>query len=506
MEKTANFAANLETCENATMSVARSLARNTGVQILGKVLSTVIGVVVVGLMTRHLGQEGFGMYSTANAFFQFFAIMLDLGLNVMVVQLLGEHSGDEAYERRAVSATFTLRAISALILLTIAPIVGLLFPYPWELKIAIFAIWASFFTTALNQIVIGVQQRHLKMHIVAIGEVIGRLILLTGVLIARYVGWGLVPIVLIVSLGSSVNFFINVIAARRYANFAWNIDVAFWKILLRRSWPIGVSILFNLVYFKADTLILSFTRTQAEVGLYGAAYRVLEVIVTVPFMYAGVLLPLIAKAWSSGDKTRFGRLLGHSLDAMTILAAPIVTGMILFATRGMMLVAGNDFAASGKILQILSIAAAVIFFGTVSSYAVVALDAQRKMIPVYIAIACITLLGYFLFIPAYGMWAAAWLTVFSETCVAIGSTALALRTSRMRWNPIAAIKAIASAILMGFVVYPFRNAPLIIPVIIGAVAYVFFILITRTVSKETLKDILSLRKNVPSTDLPVAET
>lgn len=488
------------------MSVARSLARNTGVQILGKVLSTVIGVVVVGLMTRHLGQEGFGMYSTANAFFQFFAIMLDLGLNVMVVQLLGEHAGDTAYENRAVSATFTLRTISALILLTIAPVIGLLFPYPPELKIAIFAIWASFFTSALNQIVIGVQQRHLKMHIVAISEVVGRIVLLAGVLIARVVGWGLVPIVLIVSLGSSINFFINFFVARRYANFRWNVDIAFWKVLLRRSWPIGVSILFNLVYFKADTLILSFTRTQAEVGLYGAAYRVLEVIVTVPFMYAGVLLPLIARAWSSGDKTRFGRLLGHSYDAMTILAAPIVVGVILLATRGMTLVAGDDFAASGGVLRILILAAAVIFFGTVSSYAVVALDVQRKMMPVYFAIAAVTLVGYILLIPRYGMWAAAWLTVFSETCVAVGSTVLALRTSSTHWNPIATIKAIAAAILMGFAIYPFRNAPLVIPVAVGGGVYVFLILVTGTVSKETLKDILSLRKTVPSADLPIAET
>jgi O-antigen/teichoic acid export membrane protein len=129
------------------MSVARSLALNTGVQMAGKIVSTIIGVIIVGLMTRHLGQEGFGMYSTANAFLQFFAIMLDLGLNVMVVQLLGENAGNKAYEDRAVSATFTLRALSALVLLGIAPIIGLAFPYPWELKIAIFALWASFFTS-----------------------------------------------------------------------------------------------------------------------------------------------------------------------------------------------------------------------------------------------------------------------------------------------------------------------------------------------------------------------
>ena len=264
------------------MSNTKALAWNTGVQILGKAVSTAIGVVVVSLMTRHLGDVGFGMYSTANAFFQIFAIMLDLGLNVMLVQMLGERAGDTAYENRAISATFTLRILSALVLLGIAPIIGLALPYPPELKLALFAIWGSFFMSSLNQIVIGVQQRHLKMHIVAISEVSGRLILLVGLLASIALHWGLIPIVLIVSIGSTVNFFINVLVAQRYASFAWNWDPEFWRILIKRSWPIGVSILFNLIYFKADTIILSFVRPFQEVGIYSAAYRVLEILVTLP--------------------------------------------------------------------------------------------------------------------------------------------------------------------------------------------------------------------------------
>lgn len=487
------------------MSLTRTLAHNTGIQVAGKVASTGIGVIVVGLMTRLLGQEGFGMYSTANAFLQFFAIMLDLGLNVMVVQLLGEHAGDKAYEDRAVSATFTLRAVSAFILLGIAPFIGLFFPYAWELKLALFALWASFFTTALNQIVIGVQQRHLKMQVVAVGEVIGRLVLLVGVLAAQFLGWGLVPIVLIVSVGSTANFLINFLVARRYANFNWNIDIAFWKILLKRSWPIGVAILFNLLYFKADTLILSLARPQAEVGIYGAAYRVLEILVTVPFMYSGVLLPIIAKAWATGQRERFGMLFGHSLNAMTLLAAPLVAGTYVLATRGMILVAGPEFAESGDVLRILILAVGVIFFGTVSSYAIVALDSQRKMLPIYVATAVVTLAGYFLFIPTYGLWAAAWLTVFSETCVAVGSTVLSIYLSKTRWNPSVSLKAIFAALVMGAVTWPLRNAPLIFPILAGVASYSAIVLLTKAVTKDTLKDILSIRRTEPPTlDTPLA--
>lgn len=477
------------------MSHTKALAWNTGVQILGKAVSTAIGVVVVSLMTHHLGDVGFGMYSTANAFFQIFAIMLDLGLNVMLVQMLGERAGDVAYENRAVSATFTLRIVSALVLLTIAPIIGFLLPYPPELKLALLAIWASFFTSALNQIVIGVQQRHLKMHVVAISEVSGRIILLLGLLISIAMHWGLIPIVLIVSIGSTVNFLINIIVAMRYASFKWNWDPEFWRILITRAWPIGVSILFNLIYFKADTLILSLVRPFQEVGVYSAAYRVLEILVTLPFMYTGVLLPLLARAWTDKNKEHFQSLLRNSYVAMALLVAPIMAGIYILGTRVMILIAGPDFAASGAILNILLIAVGLIFLGTVSSHAIVALDVQRKMMPVYIIVALLTLVGYVMFIPRYGMWAAAWLTVFSEGLVAIASTVISVRRSetKVAWIPL--LKIVIVTTIMIFGVSAVRNLWLPIPIAVGAVIYIGLILATGAVSKETLKEVLQFKRS-----------
>lgn len=483
------------------MSESRAIAWNTAVQFAGKIVSTAIGVVVVGLMTRHLGQEGFGMYSTANAYFQVFAILLDLGLNITLVQMLGERRGDKMFEDRAASATFTLRLVSGAVLLTIAPFIGLLLDYPPELKLALFAIWGSFFFTVLNQIVIGVQQRHLKMHVVAIGEVLGRLVLLAGVLAARALGWGLVPIVLIVSLGGFVNFALNALVARRYASLGWNWDPAFWRLLLRRSWPIGVSIFFNLIYYKADTLILARFRPFAEVGLYGAAYRVLEILITMPFMYMGVVLPILSHAWAKRDTARFQTLMRHSYAAMMILAAPLVAGTWVMGGRIMQAVAGKDFAVSGDVLKILMLAAGVIFFGTVSSHAVVALNLQLRMLPVYVATAVVALAGYVLLIPRYGMWAAAWLTVFSEVCIAVAATVLTLVQSHttIRLGP--HLKAVASALLMALAIQPLKDLWLPVPILSGAAVYAILIVASGAVSRETLKDLLAFRRGAPTADV-----
>jgi O-antigen/teichoic acid export membrane protein len=476
------------------MHTARALAWNTGVQIIGKIISTAIGVVVIGLMARYLGDVRFGFYSTANAFFQVFAILLDLGLNVMLVQLLGEHAGDKAYEQRAVSATYTLRILTSIVVLGVAPLIGLMIPqYPWELKLALFAIFASFLASALNQIVVGVQQRHLAMHVVAIAEVAGRLVLLGGLLLAIHFHLGLIPIVFVVSLGGVVNLAINRLVAGRYASFAWNIDPAFWRILIIRVWPIGVSILFNLIYFKADTLILSWVRPFTEVGIYGAAYRVLEIFITLPFMYTGVLLPLIAQAWIKKDLPHFRALMNQSYTVMVLLVAPIVAGVIALGPRIMTLVAGEQFVASGEVLKILILAAAIIFVGTVSSHAIIALDIQRNMIPAYIGTAIVALTGYWLFIPIYGMWAAAWITVVSEGLVAFASTWIAVRASRIPLPWWAMAKSILAAYLMYLCIQPLAQAPLILPIAVGSASYILLVFLLRIVPWSTVRDLLPQR-------------
>lgn len=482
-------------------TVAQALAANTAVQVIGKVISTLIGVIVVGLMTRLLGQEGFGKYATANAFLQVFAILMDLGLNVMLVQMLGEKTGDEKEERRIVSTLYTLRVIMATVVLSIGVGAAFFIPsYDAELKWAIAALWASFFFTLLNQVVIGVQQRWLKMHVVAMAEVAGRVILLAGVLIGVARGWGLIPLVLVVSLGGFINFLVNFIIAARYADFRWNIDLPFWKHTLIRSWPIGISVIFSLIYFKADTLILGWFRPQAEVGVYGAAYRVLEILVSLPFMYAGVLLPIIAKAWKDGAKEKFNTLIQRSSDAMALVTLPMMFGTLAVATPLITLVAGPEFESSGDVLRVLILATGTIFIATVYSHAVVALDAQKEMLPWYISTAIFALIGYAVLIPRYGMWAAAWLTVITEAAILTGNIVVTVRRSQLKLDYTVPLKALFASIVMFVVAWALAPYSLFLSILAGGLTYAGLIFATKAITPEIIKELARTNKGVPDGD------
>lgn len=486
------------------MSLARALAWNTGVQLIGKAISTVLGVCVVALMMRQLQETGFGMYATANAYLQIFALILDLGLNVTLIALLGEHAGDTAYEKRCVSALFTLRIISAVLVLgVLAPSIVWFTSYPLQIKLAVIGLLGSFLFPSINQVAIGVQQRHLSMHMNAIGEIVGRIFLLTGLVLAGIFGWNLFAIAGLISLGSLAQFAINLTSAYRHGGFYWNWDMAFWKLALKRSWPVGVSILFNLLYFKADTLVLGWFRPQAEVGVYAAAYRVLELLISIPFMYAGILLPVLAKEWARGATESFSRLTSRSLDAMLLLIAPMIVCTMALGPRLLSIISGPNFASSGSVVRVLIIAVAAIFLNTVLSHAIVALDAQRRMIPAYAAVALLAVAGYVILIPSYGMWAAAWITVGSETAILVSSWAVLARHGSIipSWRTGGAAMLAGLAMLFAFRIG--EAWPLTLLLIFGIAVYTTVLALFGGFQKTFLREIFALRAT-PNTPPPSA--
>lgn len=473
------------------MSLARALAWNTGVQLLGKIVSTIFGIFVVGLLTRLLGQAGFGLYTAANAYLQIFALILDLGINVTFSALLGERAHDEAFEKRCVSALFTLRLLMAVVVLGLAPLIWyLLYPKEQTMLLAIIALNASVFFPAINQILIGLAQRHLRMHIPAIGEVIGRAFLFVGLLLGAARGWPLTSLLWLVSIGSFLNFLFCLLFTRPHGRVGLRWDPVFWKETLVRSWPIGVSIAFNLVYFKADTFILSRVRPLEEVGLYGAAYRVLEILITVPFMYAGVLLPLLSHVWGKKERAKFALYLGRSMEVMWYLVCPMIVGTWILGPKIMTLVSGPAFASSGAVLRILVIAVGIIYLNTITAHAIVALNAQRQMLPVYIIVALLTLAGYLLFIPSYGMWAAAWLTVASEAGVFLGSWSKTRQQSRFQIDPRIITATVGAALVMGGVVWTVQAQPVIIAILLGAVSYAGALLALGGITVTRLRQLL----------------
>jgi len=466
-------------------TLSSKVAYNTIVQIIGKTIATVLGLVAIAIMARYLREIGFGQYTTIITFLSFFGIIADFGLTLITSQMISQPGNNQT---ALLNNLFSLRLISAVFFLGLAPLIVLFFPYEPIIKLGVAVTVLSFFFTALNQILVGFFQKNLTMTIVAIAEVVSRIILLGGVVITAYLNLGLLSIMVATVIASLVSFIMHYWFSRRFIKIDWQIDLTFWREIIKKSWPLGLTIFFNLIYLRADIFILSLLKSQADVGLYGATYKVIDVLTTLPFMFAGLILPILTLEWASKNFLKFNQVLQKSFDAMIILAIPLIVGAQFTAKPLMLLIAGKDFSQSGNILKILILAIGFIFIGCLFAHAVIALDKQKNIIGAYIFTAVTSLIGYLIFIPRFSYYGAAWVTVYSELAIAVFSLYIIVKYSGFRPNFKVFLKSLAAALIMGLSVYLLIDKiNLIFIILLAGLIYFIGLYLLKGIDKEDLK-------------------
>ena len=474
------------------MSKKREVAHNSIIQFGSKAISTALGLVAVMIMTRYLGQEKFGWYTTTISFLQFIGIFIDFGLTPVTSQFLNEKEHDN---ERIFKNLLGFRLTSAIIFFGLAPIIALFFPYPTPVKIAIGLTTIHFIAVSLRQVLTGFYQTKLKMYIHALGELLGRVILVGGVWLLAYMGSSFLPFMAIVILGSVAYCgFLFVYAAKEHFagfKFEWKI----WKKIIKKMWPIALSIMFNVVYLKGDIVLLSLFRPQETVGVYGAAYKVIDILTESAMMTMGLLLPLLTYSWSRGLKEQFKKRFQQSFDFMMALGTPAVVGTIMLARPIMDFIAGEKFIESALPLQILSLAVFGVFLGAVFGHTAVAIDKQKKTLWVYIGDAILTLIGYLIFVPTYGILGAAWMSVFSELFAGIFLYFTIKKYVQTKLNFTTFGKILFSSFAMAAILYLLPSWHVLILVPIGVVSYGAILLATGGITVSTIQEIISNRTN-----------
>lgn len=399
------------------MPLTRKIAHNTLIQILGKILGLSLSVLTLGVMTRYLGPELFGYYTTVFAFLQIFGILLDFGLQMITVQIISDPNEDES---EIFSNIFTFRILSAL-LFFLAPLAALFFPYPLAIKIGVAITSFTYFFTILGSVLVGIFQKHLQMKYAAWADFFNKFLLFIFTLVITALQKNILWFFFVAAISNAAYFLLLYSFAKKIIPIKILIQWDKWKLILSRSWPLALSILFNLIYFKADTVILSLFRSQTEVGLYGAPYKILEVLINFTYLFLGLLLPLMAFAYATKNSQDLHRYLQNGFDVMAAYSLPLVFGTAVLGKDIMKFVAGDQYTASGDILKILMIAVGAISLTAVFGYGIVATNSQKKILPYFALNAAASLLLYFVFIPRYSYWAAAWTTVYTEIFILASS-------------------------------------------------------------------------------------
>ena len=352
----------------------------------------------------------------------------------------------------------------------------------------------SFLFTSLVSTLVALFQKNLQMVKIASVQLLSKILLLTAVGIIIVLNLGLQSIFISASVVSLITFIILLHLIRGLATpirVRFTFDLPYWGTVFHKTWPIAVTTVLNLIYFKADTIILSLYHSQESVGLYGASYRVLEIISTFPHMFMGLVLPVMTTAWIASEHQRVQRIWEKTFGFFAYITLPLVFGALAVGRPLMVFIAGSEFELSGTILKILMLATAAIFFGTLYTYMVLIVERQRQMIKYFLGTAVVALIGYFSLIPAYSYWGAAWVTVLTEALIVVAAWWVVRTATRLTvpWAMIA--KLIIASGIMSFLAWLLRDMIHIIPLIlVSALVYFVLSIAFRAVTIKDLKQLI----------------
>ena len=426
-------------------SLKRNLAINTAVQVSGKVVATILGVVTLGVLNRTLGTSGYGELTLVLTFISIFASLVDFGLTITTVQMISEDGADE---ERIIGNLISLRTITAFFFLALAPITALAFPYSPSVKIGIAIGALSYLLFSNSQLLVGIFQKRFIVWQPTLAEVLNRVTVLVGILLLPVASQSITTILWIFVVGNILHLTITLLFARKQLNLKPRFEMTIWKDIVSRSWPVGLALLFNLIYLRGDIIFMSFYRSSAEIGLYGAAYKVVDVMTTIPVTFMGLTLPILALAISKNDTGQFKRTMQIAFDFFSMIAIGFFFGALALGIPVMEMISGPEFSESGEVLKILGAAASVVFFGSLFGHAILAIHKQKVMTWGYVIVAVITISLYLLFIPSYGMYAAAWITLLSELLITAATTYMVYKVTRFVPTTVRLLKSLIAGAVM----------------------------------------------------------
>lgn len=249
---------------------------------------------------------------------------------------------------------------------------------------------------------------------------------------------------------------------------------------------LGLAIVVNSLFLKVLTVIASLQTTKFEVGLFGAASRVVEVLVGLSLLMAVVAFPVLNRAALDEHRERFANATRRMVEGVLLLMGLAVVVTVTASTFLMRLFAGEKFIDAAPVLEIQAFA--VLFAATTQTliWSLLALRAERLLVVTnLIGLAGIVVLGYALIGP-HGAMGGAWAAVGGEVLL-LAATLVALRRREPTALPhvgrtLAALALTAAAVAVGQVV----PLPEVAAAIVAAAVFTLGALLFRLVPPEVM--------------------
>lgn len=499
------------------MSRIKSILSNTFWQVLGRVVTAVLGVISIKIITNYLPTEIYGQYSTIYEFIGFFAIAADFGLYTIGVR---EMAKKEKPESEILANILSIRLFLIAACLVAAGLVVQLIP-KYQNTFIEMGIWIVALTTALALLsgtLSSILQFKLKMKYANFAIILSRVI---SVGYVAYTVFILNPENLqtgfthLLYAGLFANIFLLICTyyyAKQHANIYLDFNFKYTKELIKKALPYGLALILSTIYFKLDIILLSLLKNYHQVGVYAVPLKLMEILSVIPVFLLNSALPALTEHFHH-NLEKFNQTVTKLWIFLKLLAAPIMIGGIILGFPITFVISNPQFLSgyhcvnniqvvyqnfteaeqkcpetkinqdfkyntdnfnwteratdSPQVVYLLGsdIALKLILVGMFFSYlnslfsfSLVAADQQSKLIIINGIGVIFNFITNIIFIPKYGFVGAAITTALSEIIILAGTYYYAKQHFKINIPVLKSAKIMLAAILMGLAVW-YLDAP-----------------------------------------------
>jgi O-antigen/teichoic acid export membrane protein len=349
-------------------AASRRIAFGTLARLVGEAVGKVASLAFFVVIARELGQEQFGDFVFAMSLSTVFLIVAGLGLQ----ELLGREIAKDA--RRAddlVWNVIAVRGLALVALLVVMTGVVALQGRPLESAALILIVSLGIGFEDQAGVLYAVFNGRERQQYVAFTLIVNRVSTALMGIGAAVAGAGAVTIAILFAAGSALGLL------TAYWLMYWfvlrprmSVRPRAWRTLLGTSVPLAVPGILGTLSFRMSVVLLGLVSAgSAEVGEFGAGYRLIEAAMFVPAAFNAAAL-----AWFSRE-AEIGRGFEMAIKTVLTLMLPIGLGLALFADPLIEALYGADYAGAVTPLRLLG--AMVVLWGVSSTVVTVLVSRGR---------------------------------------------------------------------------------------------------------------------------------
>ena len=435
-----------------------SLAKNTIYSAITSITSFFLLILLI-LAGRYLGDANYGIFTFSLAFVFTIEIFTDFGLSELTQRSVAR---DKSLALRYLGNLLTWKIIvSVVVFIVLFLTINLVKSSP-EVRFTVYLLGFANILRSFKSTLRAFFRAFERFDLDCLTMYIERASLLAVGTVVLVLGRGLI-------------FFALVFVIVRVFDLGLTFGILNWKIVkvipqfnssfLKKvqleALPFGLFSVIITLYSYTDTVMLSFIRTDAEVGWYNAAHKIYEGLTIFPFIICVVLYPRLSQLFVVNKKAH-SLLSIRAAKYMFIISLPLLICGVILSRNIVNILFGEQFQNSVPALQILLLGVVFVFQIRLFQIVLNSIDKQKVVMYVGLMGLIINIFLNLLLIPRYGFRGAAFTTIISELVV-FSIYYFYLSRSYFEisiWK--LSLKPLLASFIVGVLVWKFDTLPLIL--------------------------------------------